>query len=116
LLDGDPVCSCLVLLGSVADRAVTTVEGIHDGQGGLHPIQRAMAAEGAVQCGFCTPGVVVTASALLARGEPLGPDAIRRGLSGNLCRCTGYAKIVQAVERAAGDPAAAGTPPRKEAP
>jgi carbon-monoxide dehydrogenase small subunit len=100
LLDGRPVNACLVLLGSVAGRTVTTIEGLSDGAGGLHPVQQAFVDAGAVQCGFCTPGAVLTAAAFVDAGNDYSAAAARAALSGNLCRCTGYAKILQAVERA----------------
>jgi carbon-monoxide dehydrogenase small subunit len=101
LLGGVLVCSCLVLAVQAEGREVTTVEGLDGGDGNLHPVQRAFADAGAVQCGFCTPGLVVAAADLLQRnGEPTD-DEIREALSGNLCRCTGYQKILDAVHRAA---------------
>jgi carbon-monoxide dehydrogenase small subunit len=101
LLDGVLVCSCLVLAAQADGHEVVTVEGLADGDGGLHPVQEAFAETGAVQCGFCTPGFVVAAADLLQRnGEPTD-DEVREALSGNLCRCTGYQKILDAVRRAA---------------
>jgi carbon-monoxide dehydrogenase small subunit len=101
LLDGVLVCSCLVLAAQADGHEVVTVEGLADGDGSLHPVQEAFAETGAVQCGFCTPGFVVAAADLLQRnGEPTD-DEIREALSGNLCRCTGYQKILDAVRRAA---------------
>jgi carbon-monoxide dehydrogenase small subunit len=100
LLDGEPVFSCLVLAVDAAGRAVTTVEGLA-AAGDLHPLQRAFADLGAVQCGFCTPGMLMSAAALLAQNSRPTEDEIRHALSGNLCRCTGYAKIVEAVQLAA---------------
>ncbi|RFU22468.1 (2Fe-2S)-binding protein [Geodermatophilus marinus] len=101
-LDGEVVCSCLVAAGQVAGREVTTVEGLTGAGGaGLHPVQQAFVDAGAVQCGFCTPGLVVAAHDLLARvPEPADPE-IREALAGNLCRCTGYEKILDAVRLAA---------------
>ena len=100
LLDGSLVCACLVLAAQADGHDVVTVEGIGaDGQ--LHPVQEAFAETGAVQCGFCTPGLIVATVDLLARsGEP-SDDEIREALSGNLCRCTGYQKIFDAVRLAA---------------
>jgi aerobic carbon-monoxide dehydrogenase small subunit len=99
-LDGEPVCACLVAAGQAIGREVTTVEGLAGGQA-LHPVQEAFIEAGAVQCGFCTPGLVVMASDLLARvPEPSDPE-IREALAGNLCRCTGYEKILDAVRLAA---------------
>ena len=100
-LDGEVVCSCLVLAAQAEGRRVETVESLA-GEGLLHPVQQAFLDAGAVQCGFCTPGLVVTASDLLRR-DPEPPDeVIREALSGNLCRCTGYQKILDAVRLAAG--------------
>jgi carbon-monoxide dehydrogenase small subunit len=99
LLDGVLVCSCLVLAAQADGREVVTVEGIA-GSDGLHPVQDAFVAAGAVQCGFCTPGIVVAAAALLERSPAPTDDEIREELSGNLCRCTGYAKIFDAVRSA----------------
>ena len=99
-LDGEPVCACLVAAGQAIGREVTTVEGLTDGQA-LHPVQEAFVEAGAVQCGFCTPGLVVAAHDLLTRvPEPSDPE-IREALAGNLCRCTGYEKILDAVRLAA---------------
>ena|SRR5579875_706733 len=100
LLDGVPVLSCLTLALRAEGRSVTTIEGI--GQGGkLHPVQAAFVECGATQCGFCTPGFILTAVALLREHPHPDREAIVRAISGNLCRCTGYTKIVQAIERAA---------------
>ncbi|MFH1060145.1 MAG: (2Fe-2S)-binding protein [Pseudomonadota bacterium] len=100
LLDGAPVNSCLVLAVQATGKAVTTIEGLADGAK-LHPIQEAFVQHGAIQCGFCTPGMILSAKALLE--EEASPDdaRIRQALSGNLCRCTGYQKIVEAVDAAA---------------
>ncbi len=104
-LDGELVCACLVLAAQANDRAVVTVEGLTDDDE-LHPIQRAFVATGAVQCGFCTPGLIVAAHELLRRNpHPSDPD-IREALAGNLCRCTGYEKILDAVRLAAAEAAA----------
>lgn len=100
LLDGQPVLSCLTLALHVENRQVTTIEGLAEG-GKLHPIQTAFQEAGAVQCGFCTPGMVLTAKALLDRNPHPCREDIKEALAGNLCRCTGYKKIVEAVERAA---------------
>jgi aerobic carbon-monoxide dehydrogenase small subunit len=100
LVDGELVCSCLVLAAQVDGHEVTTVEGLRDGEE-LHPVQRAFVDAGAVQCGFCTPGLVVATADLLARVPSPSDDEIREALSGNLCRCTGYAKIFDAVRLAA---------------
>jgi carbon-monoxide dehydrogenase small subunit len=99
-LDDVPVCSCLVAAGQVQDREVRTVEGLADGDR-LDPVQEAFVEAGAVQCGFCTPGLVVAAHDLLERvPQPTDPE-IREALAGNLCRCTGYEKILDAVRLAA---------------
>jgi carbon-monoxide dehydrogenase small subunit len=101
LLDGQLVCSCLVLAAQADGHDVVTVEGLaHDGE--LHPVQDAIVRAGAVQCGFCTPGLVVAAADLLQRTPRPSDDEIREALSGNLCRCTGYQKILEAVRMAAG--------------
>jgi carbon-monoxide dehydrogenase small subunit len=100
MLDGEMVCSCLVLAAEAEGRRVQTVEGIAEG-GELHPIQRKFLEHGALQCGFCTPGFIVAAKALLDRESDPGESEIRYWLAGNLCRCTGYDKIVRAVQDAA---------------
>jgi carbon-monoxide dehydrogenase small subunit len=99
LVDGAPVLSCLALPAELERRAITTVEGIADG-GRLHPLQQAFAELGAAQCGYCTPGMLLTAQALLAERPNPTRDEIREALAGNLCRCTGYTKILDAVELA----------------
>ena len=101
LLDGTLVCACLVLAAQAEGHEVTTVEGLADGEL-LHPVQEAFVEAGAVQCGFCTPGLVVAAADLLERVADPSDDEIREALSGNLCRCTGYEKIFDAVRLAAG--------------
>jgi aerobic carbon-monoxide dehydrogenase small subunit len=101
LLDGKLARSCLTLAADVGERAVTTIEGLA-GDDGFSPVQRALIDAGAVQCGFCTPGFVVALTALFAREPRPGREAIRNALSGNLCRCSGYVKIVEAAERLAG--------------
>jgi aerobic carbon-monoxide dehydrogenase small subunit len=103
-LDGTLVCSCLVLAAQAEGREVVTVEGIAPPGGGLHEVQRAFVEAGAVQCGFCTPGLIVATHDLLARrvgGDPISDPEIREALAGNLCRCTGYEKIIDAVRLAA---------------
>jgi carbon-monoxide dehydrogenase small subunit len=100
LLDGQLVCSCLVLAAQAQGHEVVTVEGLAE-DGNLHRVQEAFAETGAVQCGFCTPGFVVATADLLARSPDPTDDEIREALSGNLCRCTGYAKIFDAVRLAA---------------
>jgi aerobic carbon-monoxide dehydrogenase small subunit len=98
LVDGEPVCSCLVLVGQVAGAEVVTAEGL--AEHGLHPVQQAFVEAHASQCGFCTPGMIVSAAALLARDPRPDERAVRLALAGNLCRCTGYASIFTALERA----------------
>ncbi|WP_042382931.1 (2Fe-2S)-binding protein [Streptacidiphilus melanogenes] len=99
-LDGAPVCSCLVAAGQVQDREVRTVEGLADPEGGLDDVQQAFVDAGAVQCGFCTPGLLVQSHDLLERNPQPSDNDIREALSGNLCRCTGYEKIMDAVRLA----------------
>jgi carbon-monoxide dehydrogenase small subunit len=101
LLDGRLVCSCLVLAAQAEGHDVVTVEGLAE-DGRLHRVQEAFVAAGAVQCGFCTPGLVVATADLLQRNAYSSDDEVREALSGNLCRCTGYAKIFDAVRMAAG--------------
>ena len=100
LFDGKLVCACLVLAAQADGHDVTTVEGLAE-NGALHPVQQAFVDAGAVQCGFCTPGLVVATADLLRRSPQPSDDEIREALSGNLCRCTGYAKIFDAVRAAA---------------
>ncbi len=99
-LDGVPVCACLVAAGEADGRQIVTVEGLAAG-GALHPVQRAFIDAGAVQCGFCTPGLLVAAHDLLARDPSPSEADVREALAGNLCRCTGYEKILDAVRLAA---------------
>ena len=101
LLDGTLVCACLVLAAQADGHELVTVEGLAE-DGGLHAVQEAFAETGAVQCGFCTPGLVVATVDLLARNRDPSEDEIREALSGNLCRCTGYQKIFDGVRLAAG--------------
>jgi len=107
-LDGTAVCSCLVAAGQAQGRSVVTVEGLSRDDGSLHPVQEAFLATGAVQCGFCTPGLLVAAHDLLARVPDPSDLEIREALAGNLCRCTGYEKILDAVRLAADRMAAEG--------
>jgi carbon-monoxide dehydrogenase small subunit len=100
LLDGQPVKSCTVLAVQADGRSVSTVEGLEQG-GKLHPIQEAFTEKHALQCGFCTPGMLMTCSALLERNKNPSEQEIRQAISGNLCRCTGYLNIVKAVQYAA---------------
>ncbi|WP_410571729.1 (2Fe-2S)-binding protein [Amycolatopsis sp. cmx-4-61] len=99
-LDDVPVCACLVAAGQAEGRVVRTVEGLADGDT-LHPVQQSFVDHGAVQCGFCTPGLVVAAHDLLERVPDPSDEEIREALAGNLCRCTGYEKILDAVRAAA---------------
>lgn len=101
LMDGQPVNSCLVLAGQVSGHEVTTIEGLAEGDQ-LHPLQQAFVDKGAIQCGFCSPGMILTSKALLDKKKRPTEAEIRKALSGNLCRCTGYQKIVEAVDQAAG--------------
>jgi aerobic carbon-monoxide dehydrogenase small subunit len=100
-LDGLPVCACLVAAGQADGRQVRTVEGLADREQ-LHPVQRAFVECGAVQCGFCTPGLLVSTHDLLRRNPNPSDPEIREALAGNLCRCTGYEKILDAVRSAGG--------------
>jgi carbon-monoxide dehydrogenase small subunit len=100
LVDGRPVLSCLVLAAEMEGRAIETVEGMQDGNE-LHPLQAALADLGAAQCGYCTPGILLAAKSLLADNPSPSRQQIAEALSGNLCRCTGYIKIVEGVEWAA---------------
>jgi carbon-monoxide dehydrogenase small subunit len=101
LIDGKPSFSCLTLAITARGRSILTIEGMAEGTK-LHPIQQAFIDKGAVQCGFCTPGMVLSAKALLDENPLPTREEIKRGMAGNLCRCTGYVKIVDAVEAAAG--------------
>jgi carbon-monoxide dehydrogenase small subunit len=101
-LDGTAVCACLVAAGQAEGREVVTVEGLAGPDGELNPVQEAFVAAGAVQCGFCTPGLIVAVHDLLARVPTPTDPQIREALAGNLCRCTGYEKILDAVRLAAG--------------
>ncbi|MCU0661150.1 MAG: (2Fe-2S)-binding protein [Myxococcota bacterium] len=100
IIDGEAVLSCLTLALSSQGKKITTIEGIEK-DGALHPLQQSFIERGAVQCGFCTPGMIMSAAALLSHNKSPSIEEIKIGLSGNLCRCTGYVKIVDAVEVAA---------------
>jgi carbon-monoxide dehydrogenase small subunit len=97
LVEGRAVNSCLILAIDVDGKAITTIEGLTQGDG-LHPLQKAFMEKGAVQCGFCTPGMILTAKALLDQNPHPTEEEIRFAIAGNLCRCTGYAKIVEAIQ------------------
>ncbi|MCL5973181.1 (2Fe-2S)-binding protein [Ferrimicrobium sp.] len=97
LLDGESVKSCTVLAAQADGRAVTTIEGLADLDGTLHPLQRAFQENHALQCGYCTPGMVMVSMSILAEHDTLDEATVREGLEGNLCRCTGYHNIVKAV-------------------
>ena len=101
MMNGEPVNSCMVLAVECDGAEVTTVEGLAIGDGRLDPVQEAIIAEGGVQCGFCTPGILISARALLDRNSHPSDYEIRDALIGNLCRCTGYLRIIEAVKRAA---------------
>lgn len=96
LIDGEPMLSCLLLAVELEDREILTIEGLATG-GRLHPLQEKFMSHGAVQCGFCTPGMILTAKALLEENSTPREDEVRRGIAGNICRCTGYKKIIEAI-------------------
>ncbi|MEZ5816084.1 MAG: (2Fe-2S)-binding protein [Hyphomicrobiaceae bacterium] len=100
LMDDAPVCACLVLAGEAEGTRITTIEGVADGNT-LHAVQDALVQHGGTQCGFCTPGIVMSAVALLAESPAPTAEQIRHAIAGNICRCTGYDKIVRAIEAAA---------------
>jgi len=102
LLDGTPIYSCITLALDCQGRTITTIEGLAGGNG-LHPVQRAFVEQDALQCGFCTPGQILTMSAFLEKNPAPSEDEIRKAMSGNLCRCGAYVKIVQAGLKAAGN-------------
>ena len=102
LLDGKPVLACLLLIGEAIGREVLTVEGLPRG-GQPHPLQQQMVDLGGIQCGYCTPGIIMSAYALLQEQPDPTPDDVRQAIAGNICRCTGYTKIVDAVQRAAAE-------------
>lgn len=104
LLDGRPVSSCLVLAVQAQGHEITTIEGLAE-NGRLHPLQQAFVEHGAIQCGFCSPGMILTAKALLDENPHPDEAQIRHAISGNLCRCTGYEKIVEAISDVAAKPA-----------
>ena len=98
-MDGKAVKSCSILIGQAEGTKVTTIEGL-EGENGLHPLQKAFIEHFAIQCGYCTPGMILSAKALLDENPHATEDEIREALHGNLCRCTGYKKIIEAVEAA----------------
>jgi aerobic carbon-monoxide dehydrogenase small subunit len=100
LVDGDPVCACIVFAAEVSGCSVATIEGVAAGNT-LHAVQAALIAAGGTQCGFCTPGIVMSAVALLQRSPAPDQQAIRHAIAGNICRCTGYGRIVEAIDAAA---------------
>lgn len=102
LLEEKTINSCIFPALEVEGKRVTTIEGIADAKGGLHPVQKAFIEQGAIQCGFCTPGMVLSAKALLDENPRPSGEEIRNGIAGNLCRCTGYLQIVQAIKVASG--------------
>jgi aerobic carbon-monoxide dehydrogenase small subunit len=102
LLDGKTVNSCIFPAVEAEGKSITTIEGIADRRGGLHPIQKAFIDHGAIQCGFCTPGMVLSVKALLDETPKPTEEEIRNGIAGNLCRCTGYLQIVEAVKAVSG--------------
>lgn len=101
IMNGRIVNSCLVLAAQAEGAEITTIEGVKGVEGELHPIQQAFLEKGAVQCGYCTPGMVLSAKALLDKNPDPSLDEIKEGISGNLCRCTGYQQIIEAVQEAA---------------
>ena len=101
LVDGQPVPSCKRKVQDVAGKSVLTIEGLTPQDGTLHPLQQAFIDKGAIQCGFCTPGMVLRAHALLLKNPQITREEIRKGISPNLCRCTGYQQIIDAIEAAA---------------
>jgi carbon-monoxide dehydrogenase small subunit len=103
LLDGKTINSCIFPAMEIEGKSVTTIEGLTDAQGSLHPIQKAFIDYGAIQCGFCTPGMVLSAKAFLDENPKPTEEEIRNGIAGNLCRCTGYIQIVQAIKAASED-------------
>ena len=100
LVDGKAVNSCLMMAVQLQGKRLITIEGLKGRDGGLHPLQKTFMEEGAVQCGFCTPGLIIASEALLKENPDATAEDIKRGLTGNLCRCTGYEKVVSAVRKA----------------
>ena len=114
VVDGKAIHSCLTLAMDVQGRTITTIEGLEREDGTLHPLQEAFVENGAVQCGFCTPGMIMSAKALLDEVPNPGEEEVRQALSGNLCRCTGYVKIIQAVLEASGKKGVPQRPSKKQ--
>ncbi len=102
IMDGRPISSCLVLAVQANGKEILTIEGMETAEG-MHPIQQAFIKKGAIQCGYCTPGMILSAKALLDRDPRPNEEEIRAAISGNLCRCTGYQKIVEAIEEASNE-------------
>jgi carbon-monoxide dehydrogenase small subunit len=100
IMDGKTVNSCLVLAAEADGKQITTIEGLAEGEE-LHPVQQAFVEQGGLQCGFCTPGMILSATALLKENPNPSEEDIRRGIAGNLCRCTGYTKIIESIKVAA---------------
>ena len=101
LVDGVSIDSCLYPAFEIEGKKVTTIEGLMGARNQLHPIQKSFVENGGIQCGYCTPGMIMSAKALLDENPHPGPDEIRRGISGNLCRCTGYVQIIESIAKAA---------------
>ncbi len=101
LVDGASVDSCIYPVFEIEGRKVTTIEGLVGERNQLHPLQKSFVENGGIQCGFCTPGMIMSAKALLDQNPHPGPEEIRQGISGNLCRCTGYVQIVESIARVA---------------
>jgi carbon-monoxide dehydrogenase small subunit len=114
VVDGKAIHSCLTLAMDVQGRTITTIEGLEREDGALHPLQEAFVENGAIQCGFCTPGMIMSAKALLDEVPNPAEEEVRQALSGNLCRCTGYVKIIQAVLEASGKKGVPQRPSKKQ--
>ena len=114
VVDGKAIHSCLTLAMDVQGRTITTIEGLEGEDGTLHPLQESFVENGAIQCGFCTPGMIMSAKALLDEIPNPTEEEVRQALSGNLCRCTGYAKIIQAVLEVLGEKGVSQRTPKKQ--
>ena len=101
IMNGKNVCSCMILAGQAEGSEITTIEGLEGPEGELHPLQEAFIETGAVQCGFCTPGIILSSLVLLKNNQNPTEEEIKEGISGNFCRCTGYKQIIEAVQLAA---------------